>query len=279
MFRGFENSGLKMKDLKNRIEALLFSSGKKMGLAEICRLCRIKQEDAVPLLSQLKSDYDSKNSSLLLIDDGDGWKLTVREEYSKVVRRIVAETELTKSVMETLAVIAWKVPVLQSDIISIRTNKAYDHLVELEKSGFISRSKSGRTKLIKLTDRFFNYFDVKNAEAMKERFKVKEPEPKETTQTQSGEQPQAAENVQGGNSNENPETSPDAGNETDPDANAEASPGTDSKVSPGTDTEVSPEPDVETNPGSDSEISPDSGDETNPGSSETESDETENRSP
>ena len=261
-----------MKDLKNRIEALLFSSGKKMGLAEISRLCRIKQEDAVPLLNELKNDYDSKNSSLLLIDDGDGWKLTVREEYSKVVRRIVAETELTKSVMETLAVIAWKVPVLQSDIISIRTNKAYDHLVELEKSGFISRSKSGRTKLIKLTDRFFNYFDVKNAEAMKERFKVKEPEPKEQTQAQSGEQPRAAESGQGGDSNETSETSPDAGSETDPSAASEANPGTDSEVSPGTDTEVSPEPEVETNPDADSEVSPDADPETNPESSETESD-------
>ena len=161
--------------------------------------------------------------------------------------------------METLAVIAWKVPVLQSDIISIRTNKAYDHLVELEKSGFISRSKSGRTKLIKLTDRFFNYFDVKNAEAMKEKFKVKGPEP----------QVQTAEN--------SPEANPAENSETGPDAEPEINPGTDSEVNPDTDTEVSPSPDTEQSPETDSEVNPN----TEPGTdeetdSQTESGRTEN---
>ncbi len=165
-----------MEDFKNRIEAILFSSGKKMSVEDISKLARVPSDSVVPLLQQLKGDYDSKKSSLLLVDDGDGWKLTVREQYASVVRKIVAETELTKTMIETLAVIAWKAPVLQSDVISIRTNKAYDHLAELESSGFISRAKHGRTKLIKLTDRFFNYFDLKNAEEVKAKFKVQEPE-------------------------------------------------------------------------------------------------------
>ncbi len=165
-----------MEDFKNRIEAILFSSGKKMGVDEIAKLCRATPDEVKQHLCQLKSDYDSKNSSLLLVDDGDGWKLTVREQYASVVRKIVAETELTRTMIETLAVIAWKAPVLQSEVIRIRTNKAYDHLNELESSGFISRAKHGRTKLIKLTERFFSYFDLKNSDEVKEKFRVKEPE-------------------------------------------------------------------------------------------------------
>ena len=59
---------------------------------------------------------------------------------------------------------------MQSDLIKIRTNKAYDHLVELEKSGYISRQKHSRTNLIKLTEKFFRYFDL-TEERLKERFK------------------------------------------------------------------------------------------------------------
>jgi segregation and condensation protein B len=154
----------------------LFSSGKKMSVDEIAKLTRIPAEVVRQSLGSLKSDYESKESSLLLMDEGDGWKLAVREQYASVVRKIVAETELTKSVIETLAVIAWKAPVLQSDIIKVRTNKAYDHLNELESTGFISRAKHGRTKLIRLTDRFFRYFDLKNADDIKTKFKIKEPE-------------------------------------------------------------------------------------------------------
>ena len=165
-----------MDDFKNKVEAILFSSGKKMTVEEISRLCRAPTANVVQQLQELKNDYDSKNSSLLLLDEGDGWKLTVREQYASVVRKIVAETELSRTIMETLAVIAWKAPVLQSDIINVRTNKAYDHLAELESTGYISREKHGRTKLIKLTERFFSYFDLKNSDDVKEKVKVEEPE-------------------------------------------------------------------------------------------------------
>ena len=161
-----------MEDVMNKVEALLFSSGKKMSVGEIAKLCRSDVATVALQLQQLKSDYESKRSSLLLIEEGDGWKLTVREQYAPVARRVVAETELTKTLMETLAVIAWKAPVLQSELIRIRTNKAYDHIAELESSGFISREKHGRTKLIRLTERFFRYFDVRTEQEVKEKFKV-----------------------------------------------------------------------------------------------------------
>jgi len=171
-----------MEDFKNKVEAILFSSGKKMSVEDISKLCRAPADTVIKQLQALKSDYDNKNSSLLMVDEGDGWKLTVREQYAPVVRRIVAETELTRTMMETLAVIAWKAPVLQSEIINIRTNKAYDHLAELQNSGFISREKHGRTKLLKLTERFFKYFDLKNAEQVKEKFRVEEPKQEATAE-------------------------------------------------------------------------------------------------
>jgi len=63
----------------------------------------------------------------------------------------------------------YKAPVLQSQVIKVRTNKAYKHLDDLEQREYISREKKGRTKLIKLTQKFFDYFDVP-PEKLKERF-------------------------------------------------------------------------------------------------------------
>ena len=69
------------------------------------------------------------------------------------------DTEMTKSVMETLAVIAWKQPIIQADVIKIRTNKAYEHIKELVGMGFVTSEKFGRTKKLKLTQKFLDYFD------------------------------------------------------------------------------------------------------------------------
>ncbi len=139
-------------------------------MEEISKLSRSGKEEVLEALKELQAEYEQKQSSLMLIEEGDFWKFTVRDHLISVVRKIVTETELTKSVMETLAVIAFKYPILQSDLIKLRTNKAYDHLVELEKAGYISRQKHSRTNLIKLTEKFFKYFDL-TEEKLREQFR------------------------------------------------------------------------------------------------------------
>ena len=157
-------------ELKNKVEAILFSVGKGMDVDGMAKLCRTNSEDVRKRLLQLKEEYDAKGS-LMLVEEGNVWKISVREKHLSVIKKLVPETELSKTMIETLAVIAWKSPVLQSDIIKVRTNKAYDHLDQLEGMGFIAREKHGRTKKIKLTEKFYNYFDVKNEGDIKEKFK------------------------------------------------------------------------------------------------------------
>ncbi len=187
-----------MSDFKKKVEAILFSTGKRMTAEEIAKLCHTSADNVEKQLKVLKDEYDAKDSSMIITHDGQFWKLTVRDEFSSVVSKLVADTELTKSVMETLAVIAWKAPVLQSDVIKIRTNKAYDHLSELENGGFITRAKHGRTKIIKLTEQFFNYFDVRNSQQVKETFNVSEEQMKlieekiGESREESDEQPQGS---------------------------------------------------------------------------------------
>src|SRR3989344_7517525 len=161
---------LKKPSVKSKVEAVLFSTGNRISLEEISKLCRSRKEDVISSLKELQKEYDEKQSSLMLVEEGEFWKFTVRDHFISMVRKIVTETELTKSVLETLSVIAFKYPILQSDLIKIRTNKAYEHLAELEKSGYISRQKHGRTNLIKLTEKFFRYFDL-TEEKLKDQFK------------------------------------------------------------------------------------------------------------
>ena len=161
---------LKKPSVKSKVEAVLFSVGHKISLDEISKLCRSRKEDVLQSLQELQKEYDEKQSSLMLAEDGDFWKFTVRDHLISVVRKIVTETEMSKSVMETLAVIAFKYPILQAELIKIRTNKAYDHLAELEKAGYITRQKHSRTNLIKLTEKFFKYFDL-TEEKLHEQFR------------------------------------------------------------------------------------------------------------
>jgi len=158
-----------MSNLKYKLEALLFSSAREMTIEELCALTKATTEEVKEKLNELKQDYEQRDSSISFIDGGDRVKLNVKSEHAPLIHQVVTETELSKTLMETLAIIAFKYPIKQSDLIKLRTNKAYDHLKALEEMGYIIRQKFGRTRLIKLTPKFFEYFDLPE-EKLKEKF-------------------------------------------------------------------------------------------------------------
>lgn len=164
---------------KKKVEAVLFAIGDKIEAEEVSRLTNLDLATVNRFLNELKQDYKEKESPFMVIDEGGKWKLTVREEYMPIVQKIVPHTELSKTIMSTLAVIAWKAPVLQSDIIKIRTNKAYEHIKELEEMGFLIKQRHGRSYMIKLAQKFYEYFDLKGKVEVQEKFK----DFKETSET------------------------------------------------------------------------------------------------
>lgn len=154
---------------KNKVEAILFTSGKIMNIKEISELSGITDLDTVrKTMNEIKADYESRGSSMILKNEGnDSWKLTIKDHYLPLVHKLFSKTEMDKPLIETLAVIAWKYPVVQSEVIKIRHNKAYEHMKILEEMGFVARTKFGRTRKITLTDKFFEYFDLPSKEAKK----------------------------------------------------------------------------------------------------------------
>lgn len=155
-----DNTKADTAEEKNHIEAILFSSGKAMSEDIISELCAIDKRKILRLLEELKRDYETRNGALMVIQEGNNWKINVKEKHISAVRKIVSDTELPKSTMETLAVIAWKSPISQSEVVRIRGNKCYDHIAELEDLGFVSKTKKGRSFILKITDKFYEYFDI-----------------------------------------------------------------------------------------------------------------------
>jgi len=163
-----------LAEAKLKIEALLFASGKSLDEETIASLCEINKRNLRKALMALQKSYDEKENALMIVQDANGWKITVREKYLAIVRKIVADTELAKSVMETLAIIAWKTPIYQSELVKIRGNKCYDHVAELEESGFIIREKKRRSFILKTTEKFYTYFDIdsKNLQGVMQEAKI-----------------------------------------------------------------------------------------------------------
>jgi len=150
-----------MEDNKNKIEAILFTTGRFLTLEEISKFCGVASLGHLKeLLLNLKKEYEDKKGALELINEGDKWKLNIKKNYLHLTEKLLTDSELNLPVQETLAIIAFKQPAVQSDVVKIRGNKSYDHIKLLQELDFMTSEKFGRTRILKLTQKFYDYFDV-----------------------------------------------------------------------------------------------------------------------
>ncbi len=154
---------MEMHDKK--VEAVLFTVGKEITTERIASLCELFPEQVEAILQSLQQEYAQRDNALQLVKKENGWKLTVRDQFVPLVSKITSSTELERPLMETLAVIAWKYPLVQSEVVKLRNASAYDHMKQLEEQGYIEKEKFGRTYKVKLTKKFFEYFDLPSEEA------------------------------------------------------------------------------------------------------------------
>lgn len=160
-----------MSELKKRLEAILFASGKGVSESDLVEFTNSKLKEVKKALQELQEEYEKRDTSLTISEADSKWKLSVRGKYTSDIQKIVSETELPKPILKTLAVVAYKSPVLQSDIINMRGQGAYDHIKVLVKQKLITKDEEGRSYILKITDKFYNYFDVEGDEDIKDIFK------------------------------------------------------------------------------------------------------------
>lgn len=167
-----QSSSMTPEELRNNVESILFASGKKVDVYFIKDIIGVDNVRKIKnALEALKKWYDENSKVLMINQEGDLWKMNVRENYSDIVRKLISETDLPKTVLETLSVIAWKSPVYQSEIIHIRGAGAYEHIALLTETEFITKDKHGRSYILKVTNKFFEYFDIEGTEGIKDVFK------------------------------------------------------------------------------------------------------------
>jgi len=164
-----------MQETKNKVEAILFTTGRFMSIEEISRLVGIASQGIIKqAIEEIGKDYDTHNSSLTISEEENKFKLGIRKQFNYLTTNLLSDSELDNSTTKTLALIAYKRPALQSDIIKMRGNKAYDHITLLREQGFIVSEPKGRSRLLDLTPKFFDYFDIVENQ-LKEKLLVESP--------------------------------------------------------------------------------------------------------
>lgn len=153
---------------RDLVEAALFVAGRPLTLDELESIVG-PDVDIEELVASLVADYQQRGA-IEVVQTGDDVVMQVKAAYADAVRTI-AQRDLDTPVLRTLAVIAYHQPITQSKVAEIRGNKAYGHVHELEARKFIEAEPHGRTRMLRTTRTFVEYFglETENLEEIKER--------------------------------------------------------------------------------------------------------------
>lgn len=112
------------RELLPIVESLLFMSGEPLTLERLQEILeRINKGRILNTLSALRNQYDQNGHGLQLVEVAGGYQLVTRPECSPWIKRlekVKSGLRLSKPALETLAIIAYKQPVIRAEIEQVR---------------------------------------------------------------------------------------------------------------------------------------------------------------
>ncbi|KXB05470.1 hypothetical protein AKJ49_00720 [candidate division MSBL1 archaeon SCGC-AAA382A03] len=141
------------------IEAAMYASDRPLSLDELKNIVDTSSETYVrKLLDKLEEKYEENSSLNLKETSNNMFTLQLRDEYLSRVEKVIPKTKLNRGALKTLAVIAYKQPIKQSELAEIRGGRAYKYVKKLKELGFVEAEPLGRTKVLRTTKKFAGYF-------------------------------------------------------------------------------------------------------------------------
>ncbi len=160
-----------LEKLTSIIESILFVSGTQVALQDISEKLQLSDKEILKAVDILKAKYSGDSGIQLLCFNK---KLQFcsnpinADEVSSVLNPI-KERELSKSMLEVAAIIAYKQPVTRIDLEEIRGNSEYavQKLLELGVIEPVGRKDAvGKPVLFGTTDKFLKRFQISSLEEL-----------------------------------------------------------------------------------------------------------------
>lgn len=178
-----------MDFLAQHIESLIFTADNPISFDEI-RKClqeafdtKLNKEKLEEAIGSLQEKYSQDDFSFELLEIAGGFQFMSKPAYHNTIATFLKQTtkkRISKAALETLSIIAYKQPVAKSDLEKIRgvsCDYSIKKLLEKELVSIVGRSEGlGRPLLYGTSDKFMDYFGLKNIKDLPQLKDFKEPE-------------------------------------------------------------------------------------------------------
>jgi len=158
-----------MDDLKNILECLLFVAEEPLTVERLRGILSISDSAVIrDTLQVLMEEHESRKGAFILHEVAGGYQFRTRPAYVPWIKRLLQTkpSRLSRAALETLAIVAYKQPVMRSDIEHLRgvdCGGVLRMLLEKKLIRVLGRKEiPGRPLIYGTTRHFLEVFDLKN---------------------------------------------------------------------------------------------------------------------
>ena len=157
-------------EVKGALEALLFMSHDPLTFDKLAGILEDVPKAALKsIIHDLQVDYEGNERGLQIVEVGGGFQFVTRPEHSWAVKRLTKTkpaSRLSRSALETLAIIGYKQPLTRADIEKIRgveTSGVLRTLLDQKLVRIVGRQEvPGRPILYGTSKQFLQRFGLRN---------------------------------------------------------------------------------------------------------------------
>jgi len=165
--------------LPARLEAVLLATGRPMSEARLAEVLGLPAKGAAKeiraALDELNKRYEAGGHALCAQQVAGGWQLYTRPDLAPLLARVQKDhrdSRLSQPALETLAIIAYRQPIMRAEIEAIRgvaSGEVLRALLERRLVKIVGRAEQlGRPMLYGTTTQFLKVFGLPGIEALPE---------------------------------------------------------------------------------------------------------------
>lgn len=112
-----------LERIKSIIESLIFVSEEPLPMAQIRKILEgVPNKDLNSAIQELMEEHAEKNRGFVLVEVAGGYQFRSRSENAEFIRMLIQQKpqKLSRAAMETLAIIAYRQPIIRPDVDSLR---------------------------------------------------------------------------------------------------------------------------------------------------------------
>ncbi len=155
------------EQIEGILEALIFTSARPVTTVKLSMAAGVRTDTVESVIVRLRERYVADGRGFTLENLGGGWQMLSNPHYVDWVERLhlkEADGKLSPAALETLAVVAYRQPVMRADIEAIRgvqVGAILKSLMEKDLVRIAGRADAlGRPMLYGTTKRFLDHFGL-----------------------------------------------------------------------------------------------------------------------